>query len=70
MPGDVVDGRGWVDGSGGAGFCKIANKRGTVEPRVLWGPRGLQAHGFKSYPRSGCGLGFLTRSNDFLAGGL
>ncbi|MPC84311.1 hypothetical protein E2C01_079048 [Portunus trituberculatus] len=25
-----------------------------MEPRVLWGPRGLQAHGFESCPRSEC----------------
>ncbi|MPD01503.1 hypothetical protein E2C01_097035 [Portunus trituberculatus] len=41
--------------------------RGTVEPCVLWGPRGLQAHGFKSCPRSECRLAFLTRGKDFLA---
>ncbi|MPC31347.1 Protein wntless [Portunus trituberculatus] len=28
--------------------------RGTVGPCVLWGPRGLQAHGFESYPLSEC----------------
>ncbi|MPC98233.1 Protein white [Portunus trituberculatus] len=44
--------------------------RGTVEPRVLWGSRGLQAHGFESCPRSEGRLGFLTRGNGFLAGGL
>ncbi|MPC15719.1 hypothetical protein E2C01_008519 [Portunus trituberculatus] len=27
------------------------HRRGTMEPCVLWGPRGLQAHGFKSCPR-------------------
>ncbi|MPC60081.1 hypothetical protein E2C01_054117 [Portunus trituberculatus] len=37
---------------------------------VLWGPRGPQAHGFKSCPRSECRLGFLTLGNGFLAGGL
>ncbi|MPC23666.1 hypothetical protein E2C01_016725 [Portunus trituberculatus] len=31
------------------------------------GPRGLQAHGFESCPRSECRLGFLTRGNGFLA---
>ncbi|MPC48438.1 hypothetical protein E2C01_042211 [Portunus trituberculatus] len=41
-------------------------RRGTVEPCVLWGPRGLQAHGFVSCPRSECRLGFLTRSKGFL----
>ncbi|MPC52673.1 hypothetical protein E2C01_046549 [Portunus trituberculatus] len=30
-----------------------------------WGPRGLQAHGFESCPRSECRLG-----NGFLAGRL
>ncbi|MPC21385.1 hypothetical protein E2C01_014369 [Portunus trituberculatus] len=44
--------------------------RGTVEPCVLWGPRGLQGNGFKSCPRSECRLGFLTQGNGFLAGGL
>ncbi|MPC71063.1 hypothetical protein E2C01_065331 [Portunus trituberculatus] len=48
------------------GICR----RGTVEPCVLWGPRGLQAHEFESCPRSVCRLGFLTRGNGFLAGGL
>ncbi|MPC92387.1 hypothetical protein E2C01_087475 [Portunus trituberculatus] len=42
-------------------------RRGTVEPYMLWGPRGLQAHGFESCPRSECRLGFLTRGNGFLA---
>ncbi|MPC26136.1 hypothetical protein E2C01_019268 [Portunus trituberculatus] len=41
---------------------------GTVEPCVLWCPKGLQAHGFESCLRSECRLGFLTRSNGFLAG--
>ncbi|MPC34347.1 hypothetical protein E2C01_027732 [Portunus trituberculatus] len=45
-------------------------RRGTVEPCVLWDPSGLQAHGFESCPRSECRLGFLTRGNGFLAGGL
>ncbi|MPC79099.1 hypothetical protein E2C01_073612 [Portunus trituberculatus] len=27
---------------------------------MLWGPRGLQAHGFECCPRSECRLGFLT----------
>ncbi|MPC22811.1 hypothetical protein E2C01_015837 [Portunus trituberculatus] len=40
---------------------------GAVEPGVLWGLRGLQAHGFKSCPRSECRLGFLTWGNGFLA---
>ncbi|MPD02639.1 hypothetical protein E2C01_098235 [Portunus trituberculatus] len=40
---------------------------GTVEPCVLWGPRGLQAHGFESCPWSERRLGFLTRDNGFLA---
>ncbi|MPC45449.1 hypothetical protein E2C01_039148 [Portunus trituberculatus] len=31
---------------------------------------GLQAHGFESCPRSECRLGFFTRGNGFLAGGL
>ncbi|MPC69444.1 hypothetical protein E2C01_063669 [Portunus trituberculatus] len=44
--------------------------RGAVEPCVLWDPRGLQAHGFKSCPRSECRLGFLTRDKGFLAGGV
>ncbi|MPC94212.1 2-oxoisovalerate dehydrogenase subunit alpha, mitochondrial [Portunus trituberculatus] len=39
-----------------------------MEPCVLWGPMGLQAHGFKSCPRSECRLGFLIRGNGFLAG--
>ncbi|MPD00290.1 hypothetical protein E2C01_095751 [Portunus trituberculatus] len=34
------------------------------------GPRGLEAHGFESCQRSECRLGFLTRGNGFLAGGL
>ncbi|MPC51378.1 DE-cadherin [Portunus trituberculatus] len=38
-----------------------------VEPCVLWGPKGLQAHGFESCPRSVCRLGFLTRGNGVLA---
>ncbi|MPC77627.1 hypothetical protein E2C01_072085 [Portunus trituberculatus] len=41
-----------------------------MEPYVLWDPRGLQAYGFESCPRSECKLGFLTRGNGFLAGGL
>ncbi|MPC24737.1 hypothetical protein E2C01_017831 [Portunus trituberculatus] len=45
-----------------------ARRRGTVEPCVLWDPRGLQAHGFESCPRSECRLGFLTRGNGFLSG--
>ncbi|MPC45497.1 hypothetical protein E2C01_039196 [Portunus trituberculatus] len=48
----------------------LRGRRGTVQPCVLWGPRGLQAHGFQSCPRSECRLGFLTRDNGFLAGGL
>ncbi|MPC91420.1 hypothetical protein E2C01_086456 [Portunus trituberculatus] len=43
---------------------------GTVEPCALWDPRGLQAHGFKSCPRSECKLGFLTWGKSFLAGQL
>ncbi|MPC58358.1 hypothetical protein E2C01_052360 [Portunus trituberculatus] len=42
--------------------------RGTVEPCVLWGQRGLQPHGFESCPRSECRLGFLTQGSGFLAG--
>ncbi|MPC13863.1 hypothetical protein E2C01_006612 [Portunus trituberculatus] len=34
---------------------------------MLWGPRGLQAHGFEACPRSECRLGFLTRGQGFLA---
>ncbi|MPC92372.1 hypothetical protein E2C01_087458 [Portunus trituberculatus] len=45
------------------------NRRGTVEPCLLWGLKGLQALGFESCPRSECRLGFLTRGNGFLAGG-
>ncbi|MPC46093.1 hypothetical protein E2C01_039802 [Portunus trituberculatus] len=45
-------------------------RSGTVEPCVLWGPSGLQAHGFEFYPRSTCRLGFLTRGNGFLSGEL
>ncbi|MPC87308.1 hypothetical protein E2C01_082166 [Portunus trituberculatus] len=45
---------------GSQGCCKC----------VRWGPRGLQAHGFKSCPRSECRLGFLTRGSGLLAGGL
>ncbi|MPC77522.1 hypothetical protein E2C01_071979 [Portunus trituberculatus] len=41
-----------------------------MEPCVLWDPRGLQAHGFESCPRSECRFGFLTKGNGFLAGGL
>ncbi|MPC91848.1 hypothetical protein E2C01_086909 [Portunus trituberculatus] len=44
--------------------------RQTVEPCVLWSLRGLQVHGFESSPRSECRLGFLTRGNGLLAGGL
>ncbi|MPC62776.1 hypothetical protein E2C01_056866 [Portunus trituberculatus] len=33
-------------------------------------PRGFQAHGFESCPRSECRLGFLTVGKGFLAGGL
>ncbi|MPD04205.1 hypothetical protein E2C01_099879 [Portunus trituberculatus] len=51
-------------------LLRFRGRRGTVEPCVLWGPRGLQAHGFESCPRSGCRLGFLTQGNGFLAGGL
>ncbi|MPC46656.1 hypothetical protein E2C01_040381 [Portunus trituberculatus] len=47
-----------------------SKNRGTVEPCVLWGPRGLQAHGFESCPQSECRLGFLTQGNGFLEGGL
>ncbi|MPC95598.1 hypothetical protein E2C01_090816 [Portunus trituberculatus] len=36
----------------------------------LRGPRDLQAHGFESCPRSECRLGFLTRGNGYLTGGL
>ncbi|MPC60071.1 hypothetical protein E2C01_054107 [Portunus trituberculatus] len=36
-----------------AGFSGFSPD-GTVEPCVLWGPRGLQAQGFKSCPRSKC----------------
>ncbi|MPC65876.1 Myosin IC heavy chain [Portunus trituberculatus] len=43
---------------------------GTVKPCMLWGLRGLQAHGFESCPWSECRLGFLTQGNGFLAGGL
>ncbi|MPC28299.1 hypothetical protein E2C01_021500 [Portunus trituberculatus] len=39
-------------------------RRGTVEPCVLWGSRGLQA---ESCPRSECRFGFLTLGNGFLA---
>ncbi|MPC69039.1 hypothetical protein E2C01_063252 [Portunus trituberculatus] len=38
-----------------------------MEPSVLWGPRGLEAHGFESCPRSEGKLGFLIRGNGFLA---
>ncbi|MPC77369.1 hypothetical protein E2C01_071821 [Portunus trituberculatus] len=48
----------------------LRGRRGTVEPCLLWGPRGLQAHGFESCPWSECRLGFLTQGNGFLAGGL
>ncbi|MPC91695.1 hypothetical protein E2C01_086751 [Portunus trituberculatus] len=48
----------------------VTGRRGTVEPYLLWGPRGLQAHGFESCSRSECRLGFLTRSNGFLTVGL
>ncbi|MPC19050.1 hypothetical protein E2C01_011956 [Portunus trituberculatus] len=47
--------------------CYSVYRRGTVKPFVLCGPRGLQAHGFESCPRSECRLGFLTRGNGFLA---
>ncbi|MPC80193.1 hypothetical protein E2C01_074764 [Portunus trituberculatus] len=45
----------------------LGGRRGTVEPCVLWGPRGLLVHGFESCPRSECRLGYLTRGNGFLA---
>ncbi|MPC93285.1 hypothetical protein E2C01_088409 [Portunus trituberculatus] len=48
----------------------LGGRRGTVEPCVLWDPRGLQAHGFESCPRSECRLGLITRGNGFLAGGV
>ncbi|MPC75935.1 hypothetical protein E2C01_070335 [Portunus trituberculatus] len=51
-------------------FSNIVVNRGRVESCVLWGPRGLQVHGFESCPRSECRLGFLTRGNGFLVGGL
>ncbi|MPC44478.1 hypothetical protein E2C01_038151 [Portunus trituberculatus] len=64
-------------GGGGAPLLMLAPKAhtldsvcGAVEPCVLWGPRGLQAYGFKSCPRSECRLGFLTLGNGFLAGGV
>ncbi|MPC76077.1 hypothetical protein E2C01_070480 [Portunus trituberculatus] len=41
-----------------------------MEPCVLLGLRGLQAHGFESCRRSECRLGFLTLGNGFLAGGV
>ncbi|MPC76946.1 hypothetical protein E2C01_071383 [Portunus trituberculatus] len=41
---------------------------GTVEPCALWGPRGLQVHGFESCSWSECRLGFLIWGNGFLAG--
>ncbi|MPC42059.1 hypothetical protein E2C01_035671 [Portunus trituberculatus] len=52
--------------------CSSARKRnysplGICKPCVLWGPRGLQVHGFESCPQSKCSLGFLTRGNGFLA---
>ncbi|MPC28104.1 hypothetical protein E2C01_021299 [Portunus trituberculatus] len=43
-------------------------KAAVVQWNHAWGPRGLQAHGFESCPRSECRLGFLTRGNGFLAG--
>ncbi|MPC79622.1 hypothetical protein E2C01_074158 [Portunus trituberculatus] len=52
------------------GLEGLGSRRGTVDPWVLRGPRGFQAHGFESYPRSECRLSFLTWGNDFLAGGL
>ncbi|MPC43865.1 hypothetical protein E2C01_037518 [Portunus trituberculatus] len=50
--------------------AKENEHRGTVEPCKFWGPRGLQVHMFESCPRSECRLGFLTRGNGFLVGGL
>ncbi|MPC34189.1 hypothetical protein E2C01_027570 [Portunus trituberculatus] len=56
-------------------IAKKTRKSLTLEV-VQWnhacfgGPRGLQAHGFESFPRSECRLGFLTRGNGFLTGGL
>ncbi|MPC15900.1 hypothetical protein E2C01_008707 [Portunus trituberculatus] len=50
------------------GLVVSTGHRGTVEPCVLWGPRGLQAHGFESWPRCECRLGFLTQGNGFLPG--
>ncbi|MPC39446.1 hypothetical protein E2C01_032984 [Portunus trituberculatus] len=57
----------------GSAACMVplyhGGRRSTVEPCVLWGPSGLQAHGFESCPHSECKLGFLTRGNGFLVGG-
>ncbi|MPC34336.1 hypothetical protein E2C01_027721 [Portunus trituberculatus] len=46
---------------------KLDGASGTM--RAL-GSEGLQAHEFESCPRSECSLGFITRGNGFLAGGL
>ncbi|MPC94576.1 hypothetical protein E2C01_089750 [Portunus trituberculatus] len=55
---------------GGITAARGKERRGTVDPCALWGPRGLQAHGFESCPRFECRLGFLIQGNGFLAGGL
>ncbi|MPC84453.1 hypothetical protein E2C01_079191 [Portunus trituberculatus] len=55
---------------GSSRVCQRKDRSDTVEPCLLWSPRGLQAHGFESCPRSECRLGFLTRDNFFLAGEL
>ncbi|MPC88011.1 hypothetical protein E2C01_082900 [Portunus trituberculatus] len=47
---------------------EFKGRRDTVQPCALWGLRGLQAHGFKSCPRSEYRLGFLTWGNGFQAG--
>ncbi|MPC65373.1 hypothetical protein E2C01_059507 [Portunus trituberculatus] len=54
-----------VVASSGSAYGRVerGGRRGTVETCLLWGPRGLQAQGFESYPRSECRLGFLTRGN-------
>ncbi|MPC67289.1 hypothetical protein E2C01_061462 [Portunus trituberculatus] len=51
-------------------LMKNGGRCGTVEPCLLWGPQGLQAHEFESCPRSEYRLGFLTWGNGFLVGGL
>ncbi|MPC38196.1 hypothetical protein E2C01_031700 [Portunus trituberculatus] len=59
----------------GLGGCQVMGVGQKDSAVVQWnhacfGIRGVSKHEFEFCPRSECRLGFLTRGNGFLAGGL